>query len=171
MKSTNSASALEILNRSVGDQAGFQKVCDAAASLTREAIKETSPLLHPFFEDEGICLICTSSLDSSGRAQRSMRLFLMKRNFRPWHITWIAHFNTEAPEGLQYSHRCHNGNCINPRHGFWETDQANKDRNSCRSGSHVILPDDKIILLCPHEPTCLTPVHIFNWDDKRVLNK
>jgi hypothetical protein len=116
------------------------------------------------------CLISTLSLDGRGRAQRSMRVSGgQKSNFRPWHITWIAE-NGEAPLGLQYSHRCHNGNCVEPSHGTWEADTVNKDRWSCRGASHVVLPDGKCICICPHNPTCYRPLAVNSWADERFVN-
>jgi hypothetical protein len=92
-----------------------------------------------------------------------------KRNFRPWHIVWIIEKDKEAPTNLQYSHRCHNENCVNPEHGTWETDFDNKNRNGCKNCSHLILPDDLVITVCPHDPPCLRPVKIDFWDDPRVI--
>lgn len=163
-------SALQTLNRMLVDTNGpRQQLYNAAMSLVTAGTEETGPLLHQFFA-EGPCIICTSSLDGRGRSQRSIRVYGKKINFRPWHIMWIAINNKFAPTNLQYSHRCHNENCINPDHGLWETDQLNKDRNGCKNTSHVILPDDRVIQVCPHNPPCLTPVHIKDWNDKRVYN-
>jgi homing endonuclease-like protein len=84
-------------------------------------------------------------------------------------MIWIAYNDQPAPIGLQYSHRCHNENCINPNHGIWESDQNNKSRNRCANSSHVILPNHDIILTCPHKPPCLTPTHIRDADDSRII--
>jgi hypothetical protein len=117
----------------------------------------------------GICLSCNSSKDSRGRCQKMIRVYGKRYNFRPWHMIWIAVNEGPSPLGLQYSHRCHNENCINPGHGIWETDQQNKDRNRCQNSSHIILPDDTIILTCPHVPPCLTPTHIKDITDPRII--
>jgi hypothetical protein len=109
------------------------------------------------------CSVSTASKDGRGRCQRSMRVGGEKINFRPWHVVWVA-TNGPAPPGLQYSHRCHNGNCCEPTHGEWEDDATNKNRNSCRTCSHVVLPSGRIILLCPHKPPCLTPVVVSEGD-------
>jgi len=79
--------------------------------------------------------------------------------------------NGIAPKGKQYSHRCHQENCVNPIHGVWEDDYYNKDRNGCKSGSHIIMPDESIIQICPHYPCCLTPVYIKSWDDDKFIKK
>lgn len=119
------------------------------------------------------CLITTLSLDSRGRAQRSMRVPHFtgqeKTNFRPWHITWIDK-NGVAPVELQYSHRCHNENCCEESHGLWETDQNNKFRWSCRLCSHLLLPNGRIFKICPHEPCCLKPLIVDSWADPRFIN-
>jgi hypothetical protein len=115
------------------------------------------------------CLLSTNSVDTRGRAQTTKREGKVKHSFRPWHITWMAEHG-KAPEDKQYSHRCHNENCVQPSHGRWETDQENKSRNACKSCSHVVLPDTKCILLCPHKPCCLTPRLVPTWDDKSFVN-
>lgn len=75
-----------------------------------------------------------------------------------------------APLHLQYSHRCHSENCINLNHGIWEVDQMNKNRAGCRSGSHLVLPDETVICLCKHDPPCLTPIYIPDWSDSRIVS-
>ena len=102
------------------------------------------------------CKICTLSRDGRGRCQRSMRIGGKKMNFRPWHICWIAK-NGKAPTDLQYSHRCHEENCCEQSHGRWETDPFNKDRNRCKTASHVVYQDGTVELMCPHESPCLVP--------------
>jgi hypothetical protein len=93
-----------------------------------------------------------------------------KINFRPWHIVWISQ-NGIAPLKKQYSHRCHQENCVNPIHGVWEDDYYNKDRNGCKSVSHIIMPDESIIQICPHNPCCLTPIYIKSWNDDKFIMK
>jgi len=119
------------------------------------------------------CLITQASVDTRGRPQVSLRLTIdgvtRRYHFRPWHLTWFYKYGPIPDTTLQYSHRCHNEMCINPEHGVWETDQQNKDRNSCRTGSHLILPDRTVVTLCPHNPCCLTPVYLSSWDDTRVV--
>lgn len=119
----------------------------------------------------GPCLVSTLSLDGRRRAQRSMRVPEFtdgreKVNFRPWHITWIR-ANGPAPLGKQYIHRCHVENCVQHTHGVWETDELNKARWSCRVCSHLILPDNRTVRICPHEPCCIRPLKIDSWDDER----
>lgn len=113
------------------------------------------------------CLISTHSVDSRGRAQRSIRFQGRKIHFRPWHLVWIAN-NGPAPAGLQYSHRCHQRNCVEPDHGVWETDLQNKSRNRCANASHVFLPDGKKIVLCDHDPCCLSPL-VLAAGDPRII--
>jgi hypothetical protein len=120
---------------------------------------------------EWTCTISGASRDTRGRARKTIRtkhlssdgLSVKKAHFRPWHIVWLVKSAAPLPVGEeQYSHRCHNENCVNYRHGVWESDGMNKSRDDCRSGSHVILLDDaspaKVITLCPHQPCCLRPV-------------
>ena len=40
-------------------------------------------------------------------------------------MTWLAHNQQVCPQGLEYSHRCNNNQCINPQHGVWETPEQN----------------------------------------------
>ena len=114
------------------------------------------------------CLLSTASVDGRGRAQRAMRVNGRRFNFRPWHITWIAE-NGAAPEQLQYSHRCHNENCVEPSHGLWETDLENKARWSCRVCSHLILPNKKCLALCTHKPCCYRPKVVETWADECIV--
>jgi hypothetical protein len=113
------------------------------------------------------CLISTASLDGRGRGQRKIRVDKSPINFRPWHVTWISQFGL-APTGLQYSHRCHTINCVEPSHGLWETDGKNKERSKCRS--HLILQDGRIFLLCDHNPCCYNPLRIIE-NDSRFIKK
>jgi len=92
-----------------------------------------------------------------------------KHNFRAYHITKIT-IDGPAPRGREYSHRCHEPRCVNTVHGVWEHGRYNKDREGCINASHLILPDLTIIRLCPHDPVCLTPIHIRHWDDRRIIN-
>jgi hypothetical protein len=153
---------VEILNKMYADdspvignnlKSGRQKVKDNAISILNSAQIGRKDRIAKY-----PCLICTLSLDGRGRCQRSIRVESKKKiNFRPWHITWIA-ANGPAPVGLQYSHRCHHENCVEPTHGVWEKDVENKSRNTCKNCSHVFLPDQstKAIRLCFHSPCCLT---------------
>lgn len=115
------------------------------------------------------CLICELSLDGRGRAQRAIRVPEYtnkdKTNFRPWHVVWINE-NGHAPtaEGIQYSHRCNQENCVEPTHGVWESDILNKNRWSCRTCSHVILPDERVIRICTHTPCCIVPKRVTDND-------
>ncbi|TPX55934.1 hypothetical protein SpCBS45565_g08477 [Spizellomyces sp. 'palustris'] len=75
-----------------------------------------------------------------------------------------------APLGLQYSHRWHNGNCVEPSHGIWEADAPNKARWSCREASHIVLPDGRCLCICSHSPSCYRPVVVNSWTDERFVN-
>jgi hypothetical protein len=118
--------------------------------------------------DDWDCWTCTGSEDSRGRVRLSLRYIngngdQRKNQFAPWHIVWLCmnDRNLTIPLDLQYSHRCHTTNCVNPRHGVWETDLQNKSRNSCRTASHLIVRDAAgglcVYTLCPHNPCCLRP--------------
>lgn len=121
----------------------------------------------------GECELSNNSRDGRGRPQKSIRVTLenvsKKLNFRPWHLTWIAK-NGKIPDCTkQYSHLCHNETCINPNHGVWETDQANKDRNHCRTASLIRLPNGAILKICPHQPPCLVGRDFISWTDPDFL--
>ncbi len=114
------------------------------------------------------CTIFDASLDSEARAQRSIRtrvrvyfsiwttnskltnkpIFVKdgkKKNFNPRHVMWLATYGTLPLDGnLQYSHRCHNGNCVEPTHGVWENSVQNNQRNYCQTGSHVIYAEVRL---------------------------
>lgn len=141
-----------------------QQLLDNAASILQSA----NTLERVIALGYAPCKVTTLSLDGRGRAQRSMRIDAGKVNFRPWHITWIASKGV-APLGLQYSHRCHEENCCEPTHGLWESDAQNKGRWSCRECSHLVLPDGRCVVVCPHEPCCLRPLVLKDWSDKRFV--
>ena len=123
----------------------------------------------------GPCMISTASLDGRGRPVRSMRVTAneqaaIKREFRAYHVTWVAEFGVIPDITLQYSHRCHNELCVNPKHAVWESDLENKSRNMCRQHSHLRLPNAATIRLCPHLLPCISPApDIDDWQDERVL--
>lgn len=116
----------------------------------------TSPAGGPELIGRKPCKISMLSQDSRHRAQKQIRFAGARVNFRPWHIAWIARYQQPIPLGLQYSHRCHNENCIEPTHGRWEDDQTNKSRNGCKTASHVLV-DGCTHRLCRHSRCCLVP--------------
>jgi len=150
------------------------QLLDNAAEIMKTAT--LVPLQTPFFQDiKTPCLLAENSFDGRNRSQRTMRVHLRgenkrKSNFRPWHITWISAYGVTSIN-LQYSHRCHNENCVQPEHGVWESDLDNKSRNGCRSASHLVLPDGTVILICTHSQCCLVPRYIDNWDNPNILHK
>lgn len=94
----------------------------------------------------------------------------IKREFRAYHITWVAEYGVIPDTSLQYSHRCHNGRCINPEHGIWETDLENKARNRCQGTSHLELPNHADLQLCAHSVPCLSSAAaVLSWSDSRVI--
>lgn len=94
----------------------------------------------------------------------------IKREFRAYHITWVAEYGTIPNTSLQYSHRCHNGRCVSPAHGVWETDQENKARNKCQGSSHLELPSGAYLQLCTHIIPCLSAAPpVLSWLDPRVI--
>ena len=122
------------------------------------------------------CLESTASTDGRDRPVRSMRVRItnggpeIKREFRAYHVTWVSEYGQIPDTTLQYSHRCHNGKCVEPTHGTWDTDQENKARNACQSHSHLQLPNGAFIQLCPHTPICLSAAKaIETWHDPRVV--
>lgn len=149
-------------------KSGKEQLAATAQSIITAATRVQTPcILH-----EKPCLLSSLSLDGRGRPQRKMRIMGKPTNFRPWHITWVSR-NGPAPQGLQYSHRCSHGNCVEPSHGAWETDLDNKSRNGCRGKSHVVLPvnqegESVVVRLCNHEPACIMPVVLDDWKDSRV---
>lgn len=147
----------------------MDRVADIAHNLLQTALVRFDLAMMLIGE---ACFETQASLDTRGRPQVSTRLDIdgvtRRYHFRPWHLTWFYTYGPIPNTQLQYSHRCHNELCINPAHGIWEFDQQNKDRNGCKHGSHIILPDHTIIRVCPHDPPCLTPKIIESWDDDRV---
>lgn len=154
MKPGRNQCLITVLNNMVEDGDDRRRLQSTDASIRSKCTEENVAGLKAI----GVkpCLVSRLSLDGRGRCQRAMRINGKKSNFRPWHICWIAS-NGEAPTSLQYSHRCHEGNCCEATHGIWENDATNKARNGCKSCSHVVLQDGRVIITCPHNPPCLCP--------------
>ena len=59
--------------------------------------------------------------------------------------------------GLQVSHLCHNGGCVNPDHLLPETRAENLARNMCQGWKLVTCPCPCAVRFnpCPHQPQCL----------------
>jgi len=122
------------------------------------------------------CKISTYSKDGRGRAQMQLRKIAGGGHYRPWHIAWMAAKNTSIPSGaltgkVEYSHRCHNENCVEPTHGIWESSRKNKSRWKCTKAAFVVLPNSTSIRLCKHSKCCLTVKHIQKETDPRFLGK
>jgi len=119
------------------------------------------------------CKLANCSKDSKGQYQYTFRIPHLADvrpsglRIRPWHLTWIGTYGM-APLGLTYSHLCPFSDCVEPSHGVWESDIVNKSRNYCKAAAQVILPNGKMITICPHVPRCVNPLIIVNWDDPRV---
>ena len=117
----------------------------------------------------GPCLECTVSLNGLGRPVKSIKWQLpngdfAKRDFMAYHITWVAANGPIPDPQLSYSHLCHNGLCVEPKHGLWETLADNSARNVCRANSHATLPNGAVLTICPHNPACCSG-RSAGWDD------
>jgi len=148
-------------------KSGRQQLLDNSESILASAEIDINPVYLGYKP----CQLSTLSVDGRGRCQRSMRVNGKKINFRPWHITWIAENGLAPANGdLEYSHRCHHENCVEPSHGLWEDSTMNKNRWSCRTCSHVLLPNGKCLKVCPHDPSnCINPMVISSWNDQRFI--
>jgi len=119
------------------------------------------------------CKPANCSKDGKGQYQYTFRVPHLADirpqglRMRPWHITWVGTYGM-APIGLTYSHRCPIHNCVEPSHGVWETDVANKSRNYCKTAAQVGLPDGTLVTVCPHVPCCLNLVLVVALDDRRL---
>jgi hypothetical protein len=155
-------------------KSGRQQIEDNAENLLSKAVVAEN--VAAAFLGLKPCLESTASTDGRDRPVRSMRVRVanggpeIKREFRAYHVTWVSAYGQIPDTTLQYSHRCHNGKCVEPTHGTWDTDQENKARNACQNHSHLQLPNGAFIQLCPHTPICLSAAKaIKTWDDPRVV--
>lgn len=150
---------------------GRQQIEDNAKSILKNCtILDTDMNQARYIIKHRRCKVSNLSLDTRGRAQRKMRLGpddTNRRNFRPWHITWMAKYGSNIPidQGpIEYIHRCHENNCCEPKHGYWGTSAQNKATNDCRTASHIVLQlengEYRIKKICPHKPSCSRPVII-----------
>lgn len=83
----------------------------------------------------------------------------------------MAWSGEEILAGMQYSHRCLQGTCVEPRHGIWEDDITNKARSTCKGSSHLLMLEMGIsITLCSHGPQpCLSAaLEVKDNSDPRV---
>ena len=121
------------------------------------------------------------------RKVQRMLVCIAKSTWQPKHciyyivhsqkMTGVADFGRMLKLKDSYSHRCHRANCVNPRHCHWEPQPANIERSTRRGKgpkayvgiSHLVLPDGAIILLCNHEPCCLTARPLRSWCDPVVV--
>lgn len=103
------------------------------------------------------CKVCNIvSNNDRGGSRTKWKIGDKQRRFTCTHIFWVEGKNSEAPEGLDISHRCHEQNCCEPSHYDWESDVFNKGRNGCASGAIIIDPDGNKHLICPHKKPCIT---------------
>lgn len=146
---------------------GSQQIKDNANSILNGCVIPTTEMNQArYIIKHRRCKVSTLSLDTRGRAQRKMRLGPKeRRNFRPWHITWMAKYGSNIPldQGpIEYIHRCHENNCCEPKHGYWGTSAQNKATNDCRTASHIVLQlengEYRVKKICPHKPSCSRPV-------------
>jgi|SRR5271170_467162 len=135
-------------------KSGRNQIKDNARDLLNKATRV--PNVAAMLMDFGDCLESRASVDGRGRPVKSMRVRVtnssteLKRDFKAYHVTWVAANSPIQDTTLQYSHRCHNCLCINDAHGTWESDKENKARNVCRGRSHLQLPNGALINLCKH---------------------
>lgn len=150
---------------------GRQQIEDNAASILAKCIvPDTAMNKARKIIKQRRCKVFNLSLDTRGRSQRKMRIGPdNRRNFRPWHITWMAKYGTDnipisQDNHIEYIHRCHENNCCEPKHGYWGTSAQNKATNHCKTASHIILQTEssehKVKKICPHKPSCSRPVMI-----------
>ena len=154
-------------------KSGLQQIQDNASKLLKDADRQQNEVAEHL--GLGACLISNSEVHR-GRPRKS--IMLRNPGMEPvnihsmaYHVTWCAHFGA-IPEDvrLEYSHRCHNAKCIEPRHGIWERHHENSSRIECeKHGSHWILPNGVIVKLCRHTIPCLAAEVIGGWDDERIV--
>jgi len=60
-------------------------------------------------------------------------------------------------QGMQVSHLCHHGECVNPVHLALETREQNLDRNKCQGWTWIRCPHGELFNPCQHNPQCLLP--------------
>lgn len=93
---------------------------------------------------------------------------------RSYYITKVA--QDGAPpylQKMQYSHRCHQPSCLNPKHGEWETTKVNLGRCKCNVGdSHFLFEQNGVerflLPLCKHKPVCLSGSVIRNMEHRKI---
>lgn len=153
-------------------KSGLEQISDNARQIRREASPKHNQISEHF--GLGPCLISSNSLNGLGRPVKSIKWQLptgsyQKRDFMAYHVTWVAEHGRIPDVNLSYSHWCHDACCVNPLHGGWESLPENSARNKCERNSHLVLPNGAIIVLCQHQPVCLSPRILENWNHPAIL--
>jgi hypothetical protein len=150
-------------------KAGMLQIRDKASKILEKARAEPNPVASSL--GLGDCLLVEPADRNRFNIRPCERISATLGNrahhghwFLSYHITWVAANGVPplgAGTGSQYSHRCHRGWCVEPRHGVWETGPVNRARNVCAAGrSHYLLegsPNGRYLVRwnCTHDPPCL----------------
>ncbi len=154
-------------------KSGIMQISDNAQAILSTAVKTSNVAAETL--GLGPCLLSQNDV-MLNRPRRQIKFQLAdgsfkKISFMAYHVTWSAAFG-DIPDrrDREYSHRCHQSLCVEPRHGIWEQHHSNIARNECKErGSHWRLPNGVIIKVCRHQACCLAPVVVESWEDERVL--
>lgn len=132
---------------------GRQKIINKAARALDRATSYANPLaeslgLGPCLVDHGAAISrCRPIAYFEIHARSGKAKDKRNRTAMLYHVTWCAARNQPPPIGLEFSHLCHNSNCIEAKHGHWETSAANRRRNGCKGGKG-----------CEHSPACIPAI-------------
>jgi len=71
----------------------------------------------------------------------------------------ITNLAVQPPAGMQVSHLCHNGSCVNRTHLVLETAVQNRARNICQGWTFIVCPCgcNHLFNPCQHLPQCILP--------------
>ena len=145
-------------------KSGRQMIEDAAVAIKLAATPSANPAAEAL--RLGPCLIGKGfgSRGQGGRPRKQLTGAVGPGGARQqfaaaeYRITSTAASGQPPPNcpRLEWSHRCHNPRCVEPRHGLWEDWHTNRARDPCAvPGAGA----------CPHDPVCV------RWPGARVAQK
>lgn len=143
--------------RGAPPKSGVQCIRDIAYNAKRGAKAKSNPVARSL--GLGDCLLAPMPTQDRGTKVRPY-VKIRKQNRLTYHVTWAATFGkipaVSESVSTEYSHRCHRPNCIEERHGCWETGEQNKARARCAGGSSHSLVNGVWQQYCQHDPPCLS---------------
>jgi hypothetical protein len=99
-------------------------------------------------------------LQQAGKDYRRLALGARQQHINA-HVAayMVSNLVAVIPAGMQVSHLCHHGECVNPAHLLLETAAQNRARNICQGWTYLVCPCgcNHRFNPCHHQPQCILP--------------